>query len=94
MTPDLESGVERRLESPDEGEEVRLIVGVESASNGVAEQLANAGATVHDELPLDHFAVSTTEEKIADLCELDVVTSIEIDSEGRVFSSDFRSPAG
>lgn len=94
MTLDLETGVERRLESPSEGEEVRLIVGVKSGSDGVAEQLVEAGATVHDELPLDYFAVSTTEERIANLCELDTVTSIEIDGEGRVLDSDFRSHAG
>lgn len=89
MTPTLETGVERRLESPREGEPVRLIVGLESTTDEALEQLRSAGATVEDELPLDNIAVSTTEERLEDLASLSVVTSLEIDTKGTVFTADF-----
>lgn len=94
MTPNLKAGVRRRLESPEEGTPVRLIVGVEAISSEVTEQLEQNGATVHDELPLNYVSVSTTEDQISGICDLDFVTSVEIDDEGQVFSPDFRSHVG
>lgn len=94
MAPDLDPGVEQRIASPDEGTEVRLILGVETTSDEVKERLENAGVTVHDELPLDYYAVSTTEDQLEVLCELDVVTSIEIDTEGKILETDFLSRRG
>lgn len=92
MAPDLEPGVERRLASPEDGAEVHLVVGVEEASQEEREQLEAAGGTVHDELPLDHYSVTISEENLERLCDLDAVTSVDIDTEGPVFGSDFPSP--
>lgn len=94
MAPDLDPGVERLLESPEAGAEARLLVGVEEPSDEVRERLVAAGASVHDELPLDYYSVTVPEKRLAELCALDVVTSVALDGEGPTFDSDFQSSRG
>lgn len=94
MVPSLEPGIEDRLKSPDVGNEIRIIVGVESAGGEAEELLVSTGAEVDDILPLDYYAVSTTEEQLEEICDLGIVTSVSLDSEGSVFDSDFLSHPG
>lgn len=94
MTPDIEPSVQRRSESPEAGTSVRLIVGVDSINTETRAQLRGAGATLHDELPLDYVSVTIAENNLQSLCSLDSVTSVELDGEGTVFESDFPSPPG
>lgn len=94
MTPNIESGVKQRLESPTPGAEARLIVGVTSTAGEVTEKLEEVGATVHDVLPLDYVSLTISEESLSALCALNVVESVELDGEGTVFESDFPSPPG
>lgn len=88
MVPSLETGVKRRLESPREGEEVRLIVTMSAVTD---ERLGLVGdvATIELELPLDKVAVTTTEERLEDICQFDFVTAVELDTESQVFTPDF-----
>lgn len=92
MAPHLDPGVERRLESPEVGAEVRLLVGVGETSAERRERLVAAGASVRDELPLDYYSVTIPERRLAELCDLDVVTAVALDGEGTTFDPEFRSP--
>lgn len=94
MPPELESGIERRLASPTEGATIRLIVGTEADLTNPAELLEGHVRDVHHELPLGYYSVTTTEDRLSELCELDFLTSIEVDSDATVFDSDFPSPNG
>lgn len=91
MTPSLDPGVKRRMESPDDEATVRLIVEVTTQSSEVREQLEKISAEVHSELPLNCYSVTVRESEITDLADLQSVTRIEFDSEATKFgaSSDF-----
>jgi len=94
MTPSLESGVERRLESPVEGEVVRLIVQLESNTDEAVEQLQDSCSEIHDQLPLRYYSVSVPETELVSFCDRDILSSVEIDSEAETFESDFLSHRG
>lgn len=89
MAPSLESGVESRLEAPETGKTVSLIVEVDPDADQINTELEKAGATIEMDLPLNYISVTIAEINLRELSELDCVTSIEIDSEGTVFDSDF-----
>lgn len=93
MAPSLDAGVESRLGSP-EGERVSLIVHLNPDTEAAVECLRSSPAKVRDELPLGYYAVSIEDSKLQTLCDLDVVSSIEIDSEATIFESDFLSRPG
>lgn len=94
MAPELESGVQERLESPTEGEEIYLIVEVDETSDSVLEQIESTGAIVEDTLPLDHLAVRTEEPYLQDLWALNSVLSMEVEGEGTVMGVDFHTRTG
>lgn len=79
MTPQLTSAVEDRLETPQLGETVTLIVGVTETSPEVVEDVEAAGATVEDVLFYDSLAVSVAESDLQALCTLDAVETVEIE---------------
>jgi hypothetical protein len=90
MSTQLDPGVKRRIKSPSDGERVTLIIGVENDStDDVVDTVSSAGATVEDQLPCDYLAVSIKEPDLEDLCDLEVVSSIEIEGEATVLSQDF-----
>jgi transcriptional regulator NrdR family protein len=96
MTPSLETGVERRMESPSDEATVRLIVEVTTQSDEVREQLVRIAETVHNELPMDCYSLTIAEVALSDLADLQSVTRIEFDSEATKFESeqDFCYPTG
>lgn len=94
MSPSLESGVQDRMENPSEGKEVALLIKMAEASESTVEEIEATGARVEERLELSYLAVSTVEERLGALCELDTVARIEIESEGSVMDSDFRTLAG
>lgn len=91
MSTPLGSGVERRLESCETSGVVTLIVGVEDCdSESVLQRVRDSGAEIEDKLPLDYLAVSIPEENLEELCNLSVVTSVDIEGKGTTLSeSDF-----
>lgn len=94
MSPSLESGVRDRMENPSEGKEVALLVKMAEASESTVEEIEETGARVEERLELGYLAVSTVEEQLGALCELDTVARIEIEGEGSVMDSDFRTLVG
>jgi hypothetical protein len=83
MSAKLESGVERRLESPTADKKVTLLVGVnDSHSESTIHQVEAAGANVEDSLPCDYLALSIKETDLRQLCGLGVVESMEIEGQG------------
>lgn len=95
MSPRLDPGVEDIIESPREGLEVHLIIEVrDEANQGILQTLRDLDASV-ETLPRNHLSVTTTEEAVQDICELEGVSSIEIDSEVTTLSSrDFLTRLG
>jgi hypothetical protein len=88
MSAQLESGVERRIESPDPEADVTLIVGVtDSEASEVLESIRQTGATIEDHLPLGYLTVSVAESDLEQLCELEVVNSVEIEGSGKTLSA-------
>lgn len=81
MVDNVQPGVERLIDAPDEREGVTLIVGVEDASSDViTDRIEGTGATVEASLYYDNLAVAIDEETDLDaLCSLDGVTSVEIE---------------
>lgn len=94
MSPSLESGVRRRMENPTEGREVTLLVKVTESSDAVMGELVETGAIVEEQLALDYVRVKISEERLSTLCSLNVVAKAEIESQGSVMNSDFRTRAG
>lgn len=94
MAPTLESGVRRRMEDPAEGEEVTLLVKVTEASDSIVERAEEQGATVEDTLPLNYLALRIAEKDLPKLCEMDMVTRVEIEGEGAVMNSNFHNHPG
>lgn len=93
MTPDIQSGVRKRLESPTEGEWVTLIVGVtDSESDTVVNTVESTGGEVEKRIPHDYLAVATDEENLPALCDLDVVTSVLLEGESTTLDSGNSSP--
>lgn len=90
MLDNIQPGVKEKLDSPKEGERVTLIVGVEERSDAVVEQVEGIGAVVEERLPYDSLAVSIAETRLEKLCDLDVVTSVEIEGKWKQLGN-FRS---
>lgn len=92
MTAQLASGIKDRLESPNTGESITLIIGVDDVtSDAVIEQVESSGAEIHERLPYDSIAASIDEDDLDELCSLDVVTSVEIEGRWKQLSDqDFR----
>ncbi|GAA0279646.1 hypothetical protein [Halobacterium noricense] len=94
MTPQLQPGVERRLESPTEGATVTLLIGVrEDTEEATAEQISHIGGDVEEILPYNTLAVSIDETSLSELCAIETVETVEI--EGTWEAADdpnFRSP--
>jgi hypothetical protein len=90
MSARLESGVERRIRDPSPGVKVTLIVDLSVAdSASVTDTLESVGGatTVEEPLPFGSAAVTTVEEELEALADLDIVDAIEIEGGGRVLSS-------
>jgi hypothetical protein len=94
MAPKLESGVQERMDDPEAGEEVTLLIKLEEASAEAVERLEAAGATVEEEIPLDYVAVTAYEADLRTLSQTEGVTRIEIEGSGSVMSSGFQTRAG
>lgn len=90
MSARLAAGVERRLQSHEESE-LTLIIGVDdSESTDVIQAVEDTGAEIEEKLPLDYLAVSILEKDLNDLCQLDIVSSVDLEGEGSTLNdSDF-----
>lgn len=92
---ELQPGVRERLNSPTSGEIVTLIVGVtDPTSDDVQEAIEAAGGEIEDQLYYECLAVSIDETDLDALCELDVVTTVEIEGKWESMQEDegnFRS---
>lgn len=94
MSASLESGVRQRMESPTSDEEVTLLVKVTETSDSVVDAVNDAGGVVETRLPLDYLAVRIAEVRLTELYELEQVIKMEIEGEGSIMSSDFRTHTG
>lgn len=79
MTAKLAAAVQDRLEAPTAGNNVTLIVGV--SDEDAIERISEIGGSIEEELPYDCLAVSIDEADLEELCNLDNVTSVEMEKE-------------
>lgn len=87
----IQPSIEQIVESPEQGERVTLIVGTESNEIKRVEEEINQIGEVEERVPIDCLAVNIPEENMGDLCDIDGVTSIEIEGtwraeEGNLYS--------
>ena len=77
------------MNDPSPDTEVTLIVDlrVDDAAEAVDRVNAIESATVEETLPFGSMAISILESDLQQLCNLDVVASVEIEGEGRVLES-------
>ena len=94
MAPSLESGVQRRIDEPTEGQDITLLVEVEDVSAPLIETIESTGATVEEELPLNYLAVRTTEDNLVPLSNFEFIKHIEIEGKGSVMNTGFRTRTG
>jgi hypothetical protein len=94
MAPSLESGVQERMDDPEAGEEVTLLIKLEETSSETVERLEAAGAAVEDKIPLNYVAVTADETDLRSLSQVQGIERIEIEGTGSVMSLDFHTPPG
>ena len=69
------------MNSPNSGREITLIVGVDSSSEEVLDQIQDIGAKIEEELFYNSLAVSIDETNLEALTSLDAVTTVELEGE-------------
>lgn len=94
MAPSLESGVRERMDDPEAGEVVTLLVKFKETSDEAVERLEAAGATVEEEIPLNYVAVTVDEADLTSLSKVEGIERIEIEGSGSVMSSGFPNRRG
>lgn len=76
----VEQAVVERLESPESGQSVTLVVGVANdADSVVQEQVSELGGEVVNELPFNSLQVTIPESALAGLRDATGVESLELD---------------
>lgn len=91
MSARVATGVRDYVESHDEEEQVTLIVGISGDADTASELIADVGAEVEEALPYDSLAVSADIATLQKICDLDVVSSVELEKEyGTRGDTDFR----
>lgn len=76
---DIQPGVREVLESPEEGERVTLIVGVDPTSLPEVRGEVEGIGKVEEEVPVDCLAVNVAECRLQEICDVHGVTSVEIE---------------
>lgn len=71
-------------DSPSEGEEAVLLLGVDGSKKRVRQRVQELDGDVLEELPFDTLRVRVPETAIASLCESVDIESVEYDSKGKV----------
>ena len=90
MAPSLESGVRERMDNPEAGAEVTLLIKLEETSDEAVERLEAAGATVEETIPpLNYVAATIKETDLSTLSGVGGIERIGVEGGGSVMSSDF-----
>lgn len=66
-------------DDPTEGEQIRLLLGISGSTSDVIERVERLQGEVVDNLPFDSLVVRLPEERVAELCEIAAVESVELD---------------
>lgn len=89
MTPRISEMIQAWREDPDTSGNLSLIVGVEEGSSETAiEAIEEIGANVEKKLGYDYLRVSDIGGYIDELEDLDIITSIEIETSGTTLEED------
>lgn len=87
MAEFIEQAVQEIRESPDSGEPVQLILGIqESHISDVSASLEDLGVDSIEKGPFNTLRVETTEDQVPEITQLDYLEDIEIDSKGRMLA--------
>jgi hypothetical protein len=90
MSISIERGIRERIKNPTPTEEVTLIVDLDSIdAEEVVREVEAVGDSVEVEetLPFRSIAVSLQGKDLEALCELEFVSRVELEGEGRVLNS-------
>lgn len=96
MPPSIRQHIEAWRENSDTSGSLTFIVGVTDAtSDEVLAKITSVGAEIEDNLGYDFLRISGTDDEIARVESLDVVTSVEIEGSGRMLDEgNSHSPSG
>lgn len=90
MSVSIERGVKERIENPTPTEEVALIVDLDNldAEEAVDDvEAVGESVEVEETLPFQCLAVSLQGKDLEALCDLEFISRVELEGEGRVLES-------
>lgn len=75
----VQSEVADVRDHPEQGEQIRLLVGVRGSTSDVTQRVRELGGEVVEEIPFNSLVVALPEARVAEFCETPAVESVELD---------------